>query len=67
MAAAIYLDDEPSRMTAKINKIAADCDLSAKMSTFELSLAQIPPELSLSGPHHEAQLPGKWHACISLA
>jgi hypothetical protein len=49
MSAAVNLDDELPRVTAKIHKVTPDSALSAKMRAFEAGFAKMPPHFRSAG------------------
>ena len=58
VVAPVDLDNESGGMTTKIHKVTPDRGLSTKMGADKLRFAKMPPELSLGGRHHAAELPG---------
>ena len=66
VSTAVNLDNQPARMTAKINKIATDRGLSSKMRAFDSRFPQMPPEFSLGVRHRTAQSAGVRHPNVYL-
>jgi len=64
---AVNLDREFPGVTTKIHKVGTDRGLPAKMGVGKLRFAKMPPQFSLRGRHHAAQLASDRHPPVLFA